>query len=199
MRTSLFSVITLLSDKKSFSLDFLDADFWFLAQFKDLNISRQAMHYRQCPNYYQREKTTYPLRKLRKQFANIAAIIDYFNHQNKEIQHFDLTFENGLRIRNQLNCMYIFYTSSTRERDALVNKFMRIAGFDRLDLDRMEINYSYYLTYDKPPMLLNEECPISPDEFWSDEAIAEWRAQYEEKFLNEGSKHDDGSNSHVDS
>jgi len=162
MRTSLFSVITLLSDKKSFSLDFLDADFWFLAQFKDLNISRQAMHYRQCPNYYQREKTTYPLRKLRKQFTNIAAIIDYFNHQNKEIQHFDLTFENGLRIRNQLNCLYIFYTSSTSERDALVNKFMRIAGFDRLDLDRMEINYSYYLTYDKPPMVLNEECPISP-------------------------------------
>ena len=78
MRNSLFTVIELLSDEKSFSLD-LDTNFWALAQFKDHGIIRQALHYRYCPSYFQHKTTTYPLRKLRKQFGNIAEIIAYFN------------------------------------------------------------------------------------------------------------------------
>ena len=181
MRTSLFNVIELLSDEKSFSLD-LDTNFWVLAQFKDLGITRQVVHYRYCPSYFQHKTTTYPLRKLRKQFASIAEIIAYFDTQNKALERFDLTFDNGLRVRNRSFMDYYFYARSTAERDALIHQLIAMAGFDALDIGQLVINYSYYLSYSKPPMVLNEECPTGPDEFWSEDAVEAWREKYKELY-----------------
>jgi hypothetical protein len=177
MRNSLFTVIELLSDEKSFSLD-LDTNFWALAQFKDHGIIRQALNYRYSPSYYQHPTTTYPLRKLRKQFGNLAEIITYFNTQNKTLERFDLTFDNGLRVRKRTLLDYNFYAPSTAERDALIARFIAMAGFDALDINQLVINCSYYLSYSQPPKVLLEECPIGPDEFWSEEAVEAWRKKY---------------------
>ncbi len=175
MYSYLISTIELCSNHKSFSLG-IDTlrNLWLLLHFKDLEIKNKIIYYKVDNGIRQRKNTKHPIRKMRKAHKNTAELIEYLNNKPYNIIKLELEFTNDWKIRQN-----IFYTNSIEERDALINKLLKVAGQGPIDLSKLEINFSYYFKSASKLDKININGLPFPDEFWSEEQVAEWRRDVE--------------------
>lgn len=180
MWSYLISTIELYSNHKSFSLG-IDTmrNLWFLLHFKDLKIKNKTIYYQVDNGIRQRKNTKHPIRKMRKAHKNTAELIEYLSDKPYSIIKLELEFTNDWKIRQKAYSELIFYTNSIEERDALINKLLKVAGQGSIDLSKLEINFSYYFKSASKLDKININGLPFPDEFWSEEQVAEWRKDVE--------------------
>ena len=174
------NTIELYSNHKSFSLG-IDTmrNLWFLLHFKDLEIKNKTIKYQVDNGMRQRKNTKHPIRKMRKAHKNTAELIEYLSDKPYKIIKLELEFTNGWKIKQRPYIELGFYTNSTQERDALINKLLNIAGQGPIDVSKLNINFSYYFKSELELAGINPDGLPSPDEFWSEEQLAQWKKDYE--------------------
>ena len=180
MWSYLINSIELYSNHKSFSLG-IDTvrDLWLLLHFKDLEIKNKTIYYQVDNGIRQRKNTKHPVRKMRKPLKNTAELIKYLSDKPYSIIKLELEFTNGWKIK-QRPCIELgFYTNSTQERDALINKLLNIAGQGPIDVSQLDFNYSYYFKSETELNKIDCDGLPSPDEFWSEEQLTQWKKDYE--------------------
>lgn len=179
MWSYLFSSIELYSNHKSFSL-WADTtrNLWVLLHFKELKIKNKTIYYQVDNGIRQRKNTKHPIRKMRKVHKNTAELIEYLRDKPYKILKLELEFTNGWKIKQQPFIELGFYTNSTEERDDLINKLLNIAGQGPIDASKLEINYSYFFSSERDVERLDPDALPSPDEFWSEEELAQWKKDY---------------------
>ena len=192
MWSYLINNIELYSNHKSFSLG-IDTvrDLWLLLHFKDLEIKNKTIYYQVDNGIRQRKNTKHPVRKMRKPLKNTAELIKYLSDKPYNIIKLELEFIKGWKIK-QRPCIELgFYTNSTQERNDLINKLLKIAGQGPIDVSQLEINFSYYFKSESELKKIDCDGLPSPDEFWSEEQLAQWKKDYEAvERLNEKQKTD---------
>ena len=152
---------------------------WFLLHFKDLEIKNKTIYYQVDNGIRQRKNTKHPIRKMRKAHKNTAELIEYISDKPYNIIKLELEYTNDWKIRQKAYSELIFYTNSIEERDALINKLLKVAGQGPIDLSKLEINFSYYFKFASKLDKININGLPFPDEFWSEEQVAEWRKDVE--------------------
>ena len=145
MWSYLINSIELYSNHKSYSLGIdTTRNLWLLLHFKDLEIKNKTIYYQVDNGIRQRKKTKHPIRKMRKPLKNTAELIEYLSDKPYSIIKLELEFTNGWKIK-QRPCIELgFYTNSTKERDDLVDRLLKIAGQGPIDVSKLDINFSYY-------------------------------------------------------
>lgn len=180
MWSYLINTIELYSDHKSFSLGIdTTRNLWLLLHFKDLEIKNKIIYYQVDNGIRQRKNTKHPIRKMRKPLKNTTELIEYLSDKPYSIIKLELEFTNGWKIK-QRPCIELgFYTNSTQERDDLINKLLNIAGQGPLDVSQLEFNFSYYFKSETELKKIDSDGLPSPDEFWSEEHVAQWKKDCE--------------------
>ena len=176
MWSYLISTIELYSNHKSFSLG-VDTmrNLWFLLHFKDLEIKNKTIYYQVDNGMRQRKNTKHPIRKMRKAHKNTAEFIEYLSNKSYNILKLELKFTNGWEIKQKAYSELMFYTNSTNERNQLILKLLSAAGQGPIDVSKLDINYTYSFESAVKLTKINFYDIPSPDEFWSEEQVAEWR------------------------
>ena len=172
------STIELYSNHKSFSLG-VDTmrNLWFLLHFKDLEIKNKTIKYQVDNGMMQRKNTKHPIRKMSKAHKNTAELIEYLSDKPYKIIKLELEFTNGWKIKQRPYIELGFFTNSTQERDALINKLLNIAGQGPIDVSQLEINYLYYFKSANDLVKISPKGLPHPDEFWSEEKREHWSKQ----------------------
>ena len=179
MRSFLINGIELFSNYKSFSLGVdTTRNLWILLHFNDLEIKNKTIYYQIDNDITQRKNTKYPVRKMQKKHKNTAELLKYLNDKNYIIHHLELEFTNGWRIKQRPFIELRFFTNSVVERDKLIVKLLDIAGQGPIDISALDINYSYYFDSHKNLLKIDIDGLPSPDEFWSEEKLKQWKIQY---------------------
>ena len=180
MWSYLIDGIELYSDRKSFSLG-VDTvrNLWLLLHFKDLEIKNKLIYYQVDNGVRQRKNTKHPIRKMRKSHKNTAQLIRYLSNKSYRLRKLELDFTNGWTIKQFPYVELRVYTNSTKERDRLINKLLNIAGQGPIDVSKLEINFPYYFESEAELKKISFDDLPSPDEFWSEEQVAEWKKDYE--------------------
>lgn len=179
MCSYLINSIELYSNHNSFSLGFdTIRNLWILLHFKDLEIKNKIVYYQVDNGIRQHKKTNHPIRKMRKVHKNTAELIAYFNDKQYRIKKLEVAFTNGWVIKQRPYIEFEFYTNSTCERDELINKLLYIAGQGPIDITKLDINFSYYFNSASELVRINNDGLPSPDEFWSEEQLAQWKKEY---------------------
>ena len=176
----LINSIELYSNHKSFRLGIdTTRNLWLLLHFKDLEIKNKTIYYQVDNGIRQRKNTKHPIRKMRKPHKNTAELIEYLSDKPYSIIKLELEFTNGWKIK-QRPCIELgFYTNSTGERDELVNRLLKIAGQGPIDLSQLDFNFSYYFKSETELNKIDCDGLPSPDEFWSEEQLTQWKKDYE--------------------
>ena len=180
MWSYLIDGIELYSDRKSFSLG-IDTvrNLWLLLHFKDLEIKNKLIYYQVDNGVRQRKNTKHPIRKMRKSHKNTAQLIRYLSNKSYRLRKLELDFTNGWTIKQFPYVELRVYTNSTKERDRLINKLLNIAGQGPIDISKLEINFPYYFESEAELKKIGFDDLPSPDEFWSEEQVAQWKKDYE--------------------
>ena len=180
MWSYLIDGIELYSDRKSFSLG-VDTvrNLWLLLHFKDLEIKNKLIYYQVDNGVRQRKNTKHPIRKMRKSHKNTAQLIRYLSNKAYRLRKLELDFTNGWTIKQFPYVELRIYTNSTKERDRLINKLLNIAGQGPIDVSKLEINFPYYFESEAELKKISFDDLPSPDEFWSEEQVAQWKKDYE--------------------
>ena len=180
MWSYLITSIELYSDRKSFSLH-VDTirNLWLLLHFKDLEIKNKTIYYQVDNGIRQRKNTKHPVRKMRKPHKNTAELIEYLRDKPYRLRRLELKFTNGWKIKQLPYIELRFYTNSTKERDELINRLLNISGQGPIDASKLDINFSYYFKSESKLIKINLDGLPSPDEFWSDEKVTQWKKDYE--------------------
>ena len=180
MWSYLIDGIELYSDRKSFSLG-VDTvrNLWLLLHFKDLEIKNKLIYYQVDNGVRQRKNTKHPIRKMRKSHKNTAQLIRYLSNKAYRLRKLELDFTNGWTIKQFPYVELRIYTNSTKERDRLINKLLNIAGQGPIDVSKLEINFPYYFKSDLELKKVGFDDLPSPDEFWSEKQVAQWKKDYE--------------------
>jgi hypothetical protein len=160
MWTYLFSSIELFSNHKSFSL-WVDTtrNLWLLLHFKELEIKSKTLIYQVNNGYRQLKNTVHPQRKMQKKHKNTAELLDYLNTKSYDIRQLEIEFTNGWRIKEHPHHEFLFHTSSTEERNTLLNKLVFISGFDPIDIPSLKKNIPYYFKAGGPLYNLDNDIP----------------------------------------
>lgn len=180
MWSYLINDIELYSDRKSFGIG-VDTvrNLWILLHFRDLKIKNKIIYYQVDNGIRQRKNTKHPIRKMRKSHKDTAELLKYLSDKPYNIIKLELEFTNGLKIK-QRPCIELgFYTNSTKERDDLINRLLNVSGQGPIDLSQLEFNYSYYFKSQSELIKIDPNGLPSPDEFWSEEQVAQWKKDYE--------------------
>ncbi len=180
MWSYLISTIELYSNHKSFSLG-IDTmrNLWLLIHFKDLEIKNETIYYQVDNGMRQRKNTKHPIRKMRKAHKNTAEFIEYLSNKSYNILKLELEFTNGWEIKQKAYSELMFYTNSTNERNQLILKLLSAAGQGPIDVSKLDINYTYSFESAVKLTKINFYGIPSPDEFWPEEQVAEWRRDVE--------------------
>ena len=179
MWSYLINNIELYSNHKSFSLG-IDTvrNLWLLLHFKNFEIKNKTIYYQVDNGIRQRKNTKHPIRKMRKVHKNTAELMEYLSNKPYKIIKLELEFINGWKIK-QRPCVELgFHTNSTKERDDLINKLLNIAGQGPIDVSQLDFNYSYYFKSETELKKIDLDGLPSPDEFWSEEQLAQWNKDY---------------------
>lgn len=171
--------IELLSNQKSFRLGISNTseNLWFLLHFKELKILNTVIYHQQYSEFRASKNTKYPIRRLKKKFANTADFLDYLKSSSKPSRRFfikEIEFTNGWKIKEQPQIYFTIYTNSLKERNTLINHLINSVGYDPISIDSLEPNITYYF---KASGSLEEYKSdiILPDEFWSEERLEKWK------------------------
>ena len=180
MWSYLINDIELYSNHKSFSLG-IDTvrNLWLLLHFKNLEIKNKTIYYQVDNGVRQRKTTKHPIRKMRKVHKNTAELIEYLSNKPYNIIILELEFINGWKIKQRPCVELRFHTNSTKERDDLINKLLNIAGQGPIDVSQLDFNYSYYFKSETELKKIDLDGLPSPDEFWSEEQLAQWKKDYD--------------------
>ena len=176
----LITNIELLSNQKSFRLGISNTaeNLWFLMHFKELEILNTVI-YRQQYNEFRTSKTKYPTRRLMKKFANTADFLDFLSPisgPTKRIFLYEIAFANGWKIKERFFTHFTIYTNSLEERNTLINYLINSVCYDPIAIDALEPNITYY--FKASGSLKDYKSEVSPDEFWSEERLNEWKEKY---------------------
>jgi len=176
MWSYLISTIELYSNHKSFSLGINTMrNLWFLLHFKDLEIENKTIYYQVNNGIRQRKNTKHPIRKMRKAHKNTAELIEYLSDKPYNIIKLELEFSNGWEIKQKAYTELMFYTNSTDERNQLILRLLNVAGQGPINISKLDINYTYYFKSAVKLTKINFYDIPSPDEFWSEEEVTQWR------------------------
>lgn len=148
---------------------------WFLLHFKDLEIKNKTIYYQVDNGIRQRKNTKHPIRKMRKTHKDTAGFIEYLSNKPYNILKLELEFTNGWKIRQKAYSELIFYTNSTDERNQLILRLLNVAGQGPINVSKLDINYTYYFKSAVKLTKINFYDIPSPDEFWSEEEVTQWR------------------------
>ncbi len=173
--------IELLSNQKSFRLGISNTaeNLWFLMHFKELDILSTVIYHQQYSEFRTTKTTKYPTRRLIKKFANTADFLDYLSLVSmplKRIFLYEIAFTNGWKIKEQPHIYFTIYTNSLEERNILINQLIKSVGYDPIAIDSLEHNITYY--FKASGSLLDYKLGVSPDEFWSEERVKNWKEEY---------------------
>jgi len=180
----LITNIELLSNQKSFRLGISNTaeNLWFLMHFKKLEILNTVIYHQQYSEFRASKNTKYPIRRLKKKFANTADFLDYLSPSSKPSRRFfikEIEFTNGWKIKEQPHIYFTIYTNSLEERNTLINHLINSVGYDPIAVDSLEPNITYYF---KPTGSLEDyKFDVSPDEFWSEERLKNWKEEINKK------------------
>jgi hypothetical protein len=171
----------LLSNQKSFRLGICNTaeNLWFLLHFKKLDILNTEIYHQQYSEFRTAKTTKYPIRRLKKKFANTADFLDYLSPSSKPSRRFiikEIEFTNGWKIKEQPHIYFTIYTNSLEERNTLINHLINSVGYDPITIESLEPNINYY--FKASGLLLDYKLGVSPDEFWSEDSLREWRENY---------------------
>jgi hypothetical protein len=177
----LITNIELLSNQKSFRLGICNTaeKLWFLLHFKKLDILNTEIYHQQYSEFRTAKTTKYPIRRLKKKFANTADFLDYLSPSSKPSRRFiikEIEFTNGWKIKEQPHIYFTIYTNSLEERNTLINHLINSVGYDPITIESLEPNINYY--FKASGLLLDYKLGVSPDEFWSEDSLREWRENY---------------------
>ena len=177
----LITNIELLSNQKSFRLGISNTaeNLWFLLHFKKLDILNTEIYHQQYSEFRTAKTTKYPIRRLKKKFANTAVFLDYLSPSSKPSRRFiikEIEFTNGWKIKEQPHIYFTIYTNSLEERNTLINHLINSVGYDPITIESLELNITYY--FKASGLLLDYKLGVSPDEFWSEDSLREWRENY---------------------
>jgi hypothetical protein len=177
----LITNIELLSNQKSFRLGICNTaeNLWFLLHFKKLDILNTEIYHQQYSEFRTAKTTKYPIRRLKKKFANTADFLDYLSPSSKPSRRFiikEIEFTNGWKIKEQPHIYFTIYTNSLEERNTLINHLINSVGYDPITIESLELNITYY--FKASGLLLDYKLGVSPDEFWSEDSLREWRENY---------------------
>jgi hypothetical protein len=172
----LITNIELLSNQKSFRLGICNTaeNLWFLLHFKKLDILNTEIYHQQYSEFRTAKTTKYPIRRLKKKFANTADFLDYLSPRRFIIK--EIEFTNGWKIKEQPHIYFTIYTNSLEERNTLINHLINSVGYDPITIESLEPNINYY--FKASGLLLDYKLGVSPDEFWSEDSLREWRENY---------------------
>lgn len=177
----LITNIELLSNQKSFRLGISNTseNLWFLLHFKELEIINTEIYHQQYSEFRTAKTTKYPIRRLMQKFVNTADLLDYLTPSAKPLKKLfikEIEFANGWKIKEQRYTHFTLYTNSTEERNSLINQLIKSVGYDPIVVDSLEPNFIYY--FKASGSLLDYKLGISPDEFWSEDSVKEWKENY---------------------
>lgn len=177
----LITNIELLSNQKSFRLGISNTaeNLWFLMHFKKLEILNTVIYHQQYSEFRTAKTTKYPTRRLKKKFTNTADFLDYLSPSSKPSRRFfikEIEFTNGWKIKEQPHIYFTIYTNSLEERNILIDHLIKSVGYDPIAVDSLQLNIAYY--FKASGSLLDYKLGVSPDEFWSEEKVREWKEKY---------------------
>ena len=180
----LITNIELLSNQKSFRLGISNTseNLWFLMHFKKLEILNTVIYHQQYSEFRTAKNTKYPTRRLKKKFANTADFLDYLSPSSKPLKRiflYEIAFTNGWKIKEQPHIYFTIYTNSLEERNTLINHLINSVGFDPIAIDSLEPNITYY--FKASGSLEDYKFDVSPDEFWSEERLKNWKEELNKK------------------
>jgi hypothetical protein len=150
-----------------------------LLHFKKLDILNTEIYHQQYSEFRTAKTTKYPIRRLKKKFANTADFLDYLSPSSKPSRRFiikEIEFTNGWKIKEQPHIYFTIYTNSLEERNTLINHLINSVGYDPITIESLEPNINYY--FKASGLLLDYKLGVSPDEFWSEDSLREWRENY---------------------
>jgi hypothetical protein len=178
---NIINSLELLSDKKSFALDVRStrANLWLLIHFKHLKIKNKRIIYRIDNGIHQRKSTVHPTRTMRKNFDTTDQFLTYIGNKSYDLLYVEFEFTNGWRIKEQPQIEFYFYTNSTKERNELIHKFFLIGGQDKIKIESLIENITYFFRADGTFYIV-DDMP-GPDEFWSEERKDKWKIEYTAK------------------
>ena len=172
MWTYLFGSIELYSNHKSFGLGVdTKRNLWLLLHFKDLEIKSKTLVYQVNNGHRQRKSTVHPYRKARKKHKNTAELLEYLDTKPYDIHQLEIEFTNGWKIKQRPFIQFCFYTSSTSERDDLIDKLLAISGQGPIDVSKLAPNFTYSFRGHSKLVKIDIDGLPSPDEFWSEEEV----------------------------
>lgn len=180
----LITNIELLSNQKSFRLGISNTseNLWFLMHFKKLEILNTVIYHQQYSEFRTAKTTKYPTRRLKKKFANTAEFLDYLSSISKPLKRiflYEIAFTNGWKIKEQPHIYFTIYTNSLEERNTLINHLINSVGYDPIAIDLLEPNVTYY--FKASGSLEDYKFDVSPDEFWSEERLKNWKEEINKK------------------
>ena len=180
----LITNIELLSNQKSFRLGISNTsdNLWFLLHFKKLEILNTVIYHQQYSEFRTAKNTKYPTRRLKKKFANTADFLDYLTPSSKPLKRiflYEIAFTNGWKIKEQPHIYFSIYTNSLEERNTLINHLINSVGYDPIAIDLLEPNITYY--FKASGSLEDYKFDVSPDEFWSEERLKNWKEETNKK------------------
>ena len=180
----LITNIELLSNQKSFRLGISNTseNLWFLMHFKKLEILNTVIYHQQYSEFRTAKNTKYPTRRLKKKFANTADFLDYLSPSSKPLKRiflYEIAFTNGWKIKEQPHIYFTIYTNSLEERNTLINHLINLVGYDSIAIDLLEPNITYY--FKASGSLEDYKFDVSPDEFWSEERLKNWKEEINKK------------------
>jgi hypothetical protein len=180
----LITNIELLSNQKSFRLGISNTseNLWFLMHFKKLEILNTVIYHQQYSEFRTAKTTKYPTRRLKKKFANTADFLDYLTPSSKPSRRFfikEIEFINGWIIKERFFTHFTIYTNSLEERNTLINHLINSVGYDPIAIDSLEPNITYY--FKASGSLEDYKFDVSPDEFWSEERLKNWKEDVNKK------------------
>ena len=180
----LITNIELLSNQKSFRLGISNTseNLWFLMHFKKLEILNTVIYHQQYSEFRTAKNTKYPTRRLKKKFANTADFFDYLSPSSKTSRRFfikEIEFTNGWKIKEQPHIYFTIYTNTLEERNTLINHLINSVGYDSIAIDLLEPNITYY--FKASGSLEDYKFDVSPDEFWSEERLKNWKEEINKK------------------
>jgi hypothetical protein len=180
----LITNIELLSNQKSFRLGISNTseNLWFLMHFKKLEILNTVIYHQQYSDFRTAKTTKYPTRRLKKKFANTADFLDYLTPSSKPLKRiflYEIAFTNGWKIKEQPHIYFTIYTNSLEERNTLINHLINSVGYDSITIDLLEPNFTYY--FKASGSLEDYKFDVSPDEFWSEERLKNWKEEINKK------------------
>ena len=180
----LITNIELLSNQKTFKLGICNTanNLWLLMHFKELEILNTVIYHQQYSEFRASKNTKYPIRRLKKKFANTADFLDYLSPSSIPSRRFfikEIEFTNGWKIKEQPHIYFTIYTNSLEERNTLINHLINSVGYDPITIDTLEPNITYY--FKASGSLEDYKFDVSPDEFWSEERLKNWKEDINKK------------------